>query len=101
MLGTTKLERLCIEQLGGGPWQFWEHPPDSLQKYFMATRYAHGFQILSEPEFIVRRWVGGRDWDKELNQWATTWGPLYVKGTSWEDCARQLGLQLPEGKSIH
>jgi hypothetical protein len=91
-LGTTELAALCESQIGPGPWFFWGGAGTRLQKGFQtASKWGWNGQF-EETDCIVRRFAGGSGWDPETNTWATEWASMYVKGPTWEDCARQLGL---------
>jgi hypothetical protein len=91
-LETIELEALCQQQLGGGPWFFFGGAGTRLQKGVSVSKFSWDGQFL-EPDCIVRRMAGGAGWDKEKHEWKEQWNSLYVRGPTWEDCAKQLGLR--------
>lgn len=74
-----RLEELCKEQLGGGPYLLSEVLSGSLAQHMIGSRYSWNGHY-AEGYVCIRRWPGPEG------------GPLFAKGTTWAECAQQLGV---------
>ena len=92
-MGTMELERLCRQQLGGGPWLFNERIDSDVNPFPMLREPVPG-EPAPEPfrPFRVQRIGSMRFINRAEDLCGEDRGPLYVAGYSWEDCAAQLGV---------
>lgn len=96
-MGARELERLCIAQLGGGPWFFNERIDTQVCPFPTWLRKMLPGETPPEPfrPFRVQRIGSMRYVDKNGYARGEDRGPLYVEGYSWDDCATQMGIQVP------